>query len=327
MSRPNVIVIAGPTAIGKSGLGVQLARQLDAEIVSADSIQLYRGFDIGSATPSVTEQSGVQHHMLNVLEPEVVYSASDYAEAASDVLAEIIRRGKTPIVVGGSGLYIRALLFGLSDSPGRDEELRQELYRRGEEEGLDTLHDEVKRVDPAYAAKIHPNDRVRIVRALEVYELTGKPLSDHHDDHDSRKSPYRIAGIGLSAERKALHERIGERTRAMLDAGLIEEVRQRLDEGVSPDCQPMQSIGYQEVLQFLNGALTREELPERIARNTRRFAKRQITWFRKDAWLWWLDTRTLGDENPVLLEAVHRFLEGDDYEYGVSDERPISDTT
>jgi tRNA dimethylallyltransferase len=327
MNRPNIIVIAGPTAIGKSGLGVQLAQRLDAEIVSADSIQLYRGFDIGSATPDEAEQGGVPHHMLNVLEPEVVYSASNYAEAASEVLTDIVSRGKVPIVVGGSGLYLRALLFGLSDSPGRDEELRQELYRRGEEEGLDTLHDEVKRVDPDYAAKIHPNDRVRIVRALEVYELTGKPLSDHHDDHDSRDSPYRIAGIGLSTKRTALHERIGVRARSMLDDGLIEEVRERLDEGVSPDCQPMQSIGYQEVLQFLDGSLTREELPERIARNTRRFAKRQITWFRKDAWLWWLDARTLDDENPSLLEAVHRFLDGDDYEYGVSDERPISDTS
>lgn len=326
MTKRSIIVVAGPTAVGKSSLGVSLAQVIGGEIVSADSVQLYRGFDIGSATPSVEEQAGVRHHMLDVLDSDVIFSASDFAKAAAESMEGIFERGHVPIIVGGSGLYLRALLFGLSASPGRDDEVRDRLYEQAASEGLDTLYERLVSVDHVYAAKIHWNDRVRIVRALEVFELTNKPLTEHHEEHESDESPYRIGGIGLSVARKSLHERIGLRVDTMLEAGLIAEVDGLLKAEVREDCQPMQSIGYKEVLAFRDERLPAQDLAERISRNTRRFAKRQLVWFRKDPWLRWIDASTLDQETPALLTAVDEFLSGKPFAYGESDERVISDT-
>lgn len=326
MTKPTVMVVAGPTAVGKSSLGVNLARALGGEIVSADSVQLYRGFDIGSATPSLEEQAGVPHHMLNVLDSEVIFSASDFAEAAAECIQGIVARGNVPIVVGGSGLYLRALLFGLSASPGRDDEIRAQLYQEAANEGLETLYDRLVSVDPVYAEKIHWNDRVRIVRALEVFALTNKPLSVHHDEHQSSESPYRIGGIGLSVARKVLHERIEQRVGVMLNAGLVAEVDGLLRAGAREDCQPMQSIGYKEVLACRDEKLRVAELTERIARNTRRFAKRQLVWFRKESWLHWVDALKLDETTPALITAVEEFVNGKPLAFGVTDERAISDT-
>lgn len=326
MTKPPLIVVAGPTAAGKSSLGVALARALDGEVVSADSVQLYRGFDIGSATPTIEEQGGIPHRMLNVLEPDVVYSASAYASAARDAIADIHRRGKLPIVVGGSGLYLRALLFGLSDSPGRDPELRRRLRCEAEERGLDALYGRLRTVDPEYAAKIHANDRVRIVRALEVYERTGETLTQQHRAQDDNAPFYRIAGVGLSAARKVLHQRIERRVQQMFAAGLVDEVRTLLDAGVSPSAQPMQSIGYREVLGIVEGQWDQVEAMRLVARNTRRFAKRQLVWFRKDEWLRWLSLTRLDTDYDDLLASLERFLAGHPHQYGACDERPISGT-
>ena len=282
MSAPKLVVVAGPTATGKTRLGILLAQALDGEIVSADSMQVYRRMDIGTAKATAEERAAARHHMLDVAEPWESYSVSRYVEEAARCCDDILARGKLPILVGGTGLYIDSLLSG-RDFAGRsegDESLREELNARWDAEGGEALLAELRSFDPERAAKLLPSDRRRIVRAIEIYRLTGETISAH--DARTRALPprYEAARIHLDyRSRAALYARIDARVDAMIESGLFEEVAALLAEGVPPDSTAMQAIGYKESAAALRGEISRAEAVELIKLSSRRYAKRQLTWF------------------------------------------------
>ena len=278
-----VVVIAGPTAVGKTRLSIELAKSFGGEIVSADSMQIYRGMDIGTAKATPEERAQVSHHMLDVADPREDYSVARYVEEASAVCDDILRRGKLPIITGGTGLYIDSLLAGRDFARAQeDRELRCELSRRYDEAGGEALLSELAAFDPERAQKLHAADRRRIIRAMEIYYLTGVTATEH--DRQTRLLPprYDAARIVLNCrERADLYRRIDGRVDAMCAAGLFEEVRGLLDAGLSPDCTALQAIGYKEAALALSGQISREEAAGLIKLNSRRYAKRQLTWFRK----------------------------------------------
>lgn len=276
-----VLVIAGPTASGKTSLSIGLALQLGGEIVSADSMQIYRRMNIGTAKASPEEQALVPHHMLDVAEPDENYSVARYVEEAAACCEEILSRGKLPVITGGTGLYIDSLIsgrdFGASDS---DEKLRSELNLRYEREGGEALLRELRSFDPERAAVLHPADRKRIIRAFEVFLLSGETITDH--DRRTKKLPPRYQALTLIPgfrSRSLLYDRINARVDEMVTNGLFEEVRSLLDSGISSDCTSMQAIGYKETALCLSGALSRGDAIELIKQSSRRYAKRQLTWF------------------------------------------------
>ena len=283
-----LIVLSGPTASGKTALGVLLAETLGGEVVSADSMQIYRRMDIGTAKPTPEETRGVAHHMLDVAEPEEDYSVARYVAEASACVDEIFARGKQPILVGGTGLYIDSLLSGRTFAGGPvDPALRQELNERYDEIGAAGLLGELRKVDPERAAKLHPADQKRIVRALEVYILTGKTITQH--DAETQLVPPRYAAVRIAldfADRADLYDRIDRRVDVMLERGLVDEVRALLDSGVPRDCTAMQAIGYKEIVRALDGACTLDAAAEEIRRESRRYAKRQLTWLRRGDYHW-----------------------------------------
>jgi len=283
-----VIVLSGPTASGKTALGVLLARQLGGEVVSADSMQIYRRMDVGTAKPTAEEMCGVVHHMIDVAEPEEDYSVARYVEEAAACVEDILARGRLPILVGGTGLYIDSLLSGRTFAGGPvDPALRQELSERYDEIGAKGLLGELRKVDPERAEKLHPADKKRIVRALEVYILTGKTITQH--DAETRAVPPRYDAVRIAldyADRAALYDRIDRRVDGMLERGLVDEVRALLDSGVPRDCTAMQAIGYKEIVRALDGACSLDEAAEDIRRESRRYAKRQLTWLRRGDYHW-----------------------------------------
>ena len=275
-----VFVIAGPTASGKTALAIALAKQLGGEIVSADSMQIYRGMDIGTAKATSEEQAAVRHHMLDVADPRENYSVARYVEDASACCDELLARGAVPIVAGGTGLYIDSLLSGRSFAESGDDTLRRELDARYEEIGGEALLEELRAVDPERAGRLSPNDRRRIVRALEIYRLTGKTITEH--DAETRALPPRYDALRIVLgyrDRSALYARINSRVDEMIRAGLFEEVASLLSSGVGPECTAMQAIGYKEAVSALQGSISREEAVEEIKLGSRRYAKRQMTWF------------------------------------------------
>ncbi len=286
---PRILVICGPTASGKSELAVRLARELEGEIVNADSMQVYRGMDIGTAKPTREEMAGIPHHLLDIVPPDHPFSAADFSDTAGRAIADIIRRGKRPILAGGTGLYIRALLHGLVDSPTGTGELRRRLQEQALQEGNQAMLEQLRRVDPELAATLHPNNLVRIIRGLEVYQLTGTPLSRHQHDHGFAGERYESLTIGITVERPELYRRIEQRVERMLATGLLDEARALLQAGFSPELKAMRAIGYREACAFLAGAVDREEAERLIKRNTRRYAKRQLTWFNADPRIIWLE--------------------------------------
>jgi tRNA dimethylallyltransferase len=286
--KPRILVIAGPTASGKSDLALELAEQLGGEIVCADSLTVYRGLDIGSAKPTPEQQRRVPHHLLDIREPTQPFTAADFRNEAGPVIADIIKRGKHPLVVGGTGLYLRVLLHGLTEAPGEHPALRRQLRQRAVLEGPETLLEELRQVDPETAARCHPNNLVRIMRALEVWHSTGSPLSDFHRRHGFHDDPYDALLLCLDLAREELYRRIDRRVESMLSAGLVDEVRGLLQAGLSADAKPLQAIGYKEVLAHLRNELPLEAMTELIKRNTRHLAKRQLTWFRREADVQWV---------------------------------------
>lgn len=286
--KPRIVVIAGPTASGKSDLALELAEQLDGEIVCADSLTIYRGLDIGSAKPTPEQRRRVPHHLLDIREPTQPFTAADFRTEASQAIDDILTRGKLPLVVGGTGLYLRVLLRGLTDAPGEDPALRQQLKMRADLQGAATLLEELRQVDPETAARCHPNNLVRILRALEVWHTTGRPLSSFHEQHGFSDQPYDALLLCLDLVREELYRRIDRRVELMLNAGLVDEVRGLLQAGVPADAKPLQAIGYREVLAHLHGELPLEAMLELIKRNTRHLAKRQLTWFRREPDLQWV---------------------------------------
>lgn len=287
---PKITVITGPTASGKTALGVALAEALDGEVVSADSMQIYRRMDIGTAKPTPEEMRGVPHHMIDVAEPGENYSVARYVAEASARVDDILARGKLPIIVGGTGLYIDSLCAGRTFADGAsDSALRQELNERYDEIGGEGLLGELRKVDPDRAGKLHAADKKRIVRALEVYILTGKTITQH--DAQTRLIPprYDAARIALDFQNRAdLYTRIDRRVDAMVEAGLFDEVRALLAEGIPADCTAMQAIGYKEAVGAVRGERPEAEAADRIRQESRRYAKRQLTWLRRDPSLFWI---------------------------------------
>jgi len=278
---PELLIIAGPTASGKTALAIEIARRWGAEIVGADSQQVYRRFDIGTAKPSQEELSAVPHHLVSVVEPSETFSAARYQALADEAIEDIHRRGKRVVVVGGTGLYLRVLLHGVTEAPGAAPELRARLEAEAARDGRAALHARLAQVDPETAALVSPNDLVRIVRALEIFEQTGMPASEHRRQHGFAKERYPYRLFVLDPPREALYAAINRRVEGMWDAGLLEEARARVAEGLR-DAAPMRSVGYVQALAVLEGRMTREEAILDTAQQTRRYAKRQLTWFRKE---------------------------------------------
>lgn len=284
---PVLVVILGPTGVGKSRTAVELAQKFGAEIINSDSIQVYQGFDIGTDKPSPEDRRAVPHHLLDCVDPGIQFTAADFVRGALAAAADIIRRGRTPFVVGGTGLYIKALVDGLFPGPGRDPVLRAALEAEAAEKGLEALFRELEEVDPGYARKVRGRDRVRIIRALEVYRLTGRPLSEHFLGTASPTGGYRTVRIGLELDRPALRRRIEDRVDRMFERGLVDEVRGLLRRGVGEDAPPFKALGYRHVLAYLRGDRTLDEAKSLTKQDTRRYAKRQMTWFRKmDGVVW-----------------------------------------
>ncbi len=284
-----VVVILGPTASGKTDLAVRLAESFAGEIVGADSMQVYRGMDIGTAKPSQEQRQRIPHHLIDVVTPGENFTAADYRREADRAVADIRRRGKAVFVVGGTGLYIRALLQGLAESPGGDEDYRKELQTLALERGNAELLRQLFLVDPDTAQRLHPNDQVRIIRALEVYRQSGRPLSSFRDAHGFADTSYESLKIGLHVEREELYRRIDQRVDRIIDAGLVDEVRSLLAAGYGPGLKSMRSIGYKEICAYLAGACDLEEAVRLIKRDSRRYAKRQLTWFAREKEINWLE--------------------------------------
>lgn len=328
--KPKIIAVGGPTAIGKTRVGIELAKALDGEVISADSVQLFEGVAIGAATPSMEERQGVPHHLLSVLDPSDNISAAGFARLAEAAIADVRARHKTPIIVGGSGLYLRALLYGLIDAPPRDDALRQTLEDFANTSGDAALWQRLHDVDAESAAALHPNDRVRVIRALEVYTLTGKSIRESQNKHRFQTPKYHIAGVGLTAPRPYIHARINLRTQKMFQAGLIDEVEALLRAGVPPDAQPLSSIGYKDVVHYLQHAAhprdpdALEQLHKDVATHTRRFARRQLVWFRKEPSFQWVNAQFLEKELPKIIAACRAFWQGDAWKLRFESERDAS---
>jgi tRNA dimethylallyltransferase len=286
--RPKVIVICGPTAVGKTAAGIRLAAAVGGEIISADSMQVYRGMDIGTAKPSAAERTAVRHHLIDILDPDESFDAAQFARMGREIVRGLHRRRKVPVIVGGTGLYIKALLAGLFRSDAGVLEVRRRLRAEAGAHGLAALHARLAACDPAAARRIHPNDAVRILRALEVFEATGRPLSQLQREHRFGDTPFAALKVGLSVERKDLYQRIDRRVEAMVAAGLEAEVRTLIAKGYGPELKSMQSIGYSHMTAFIGGSVSREECLRTLKRDTRRFAKRQLTWFRADLQIAWI---------------------------------------
>ena len=304
-NKPKVIVVCGPTGIGKTSVGIQLAEKLGGEIISADSMQIYRYMDIGTAKPTADEQNRVIHHMIDIVDPADDFDAVRFAQMARDKVMQLHQKGVMPVVVGGTGLYIKALLQGLFQSNPVDPKIRERLSQEAAENGSTSLHDRLKQVDPDTAERLHPNDTYRIIRALETIETTGRSISEHHQDHGFADEPFDALKIGLRMDREKLYDRIDQRVDLMIDAGLLEEVKKLLGMGYTADLKAMQSIGYRHMAAFIEGSLPWDECIRTLKRDTRRFAKRQFTWFGADQQIQWYEPDQLNE----MIGLVEGFLE------------------
>jgi tRNA dimethylallyltransferase len=312
---PPVLAIVGPTAVGKTEIGLGLAEWAHGEIVSADSLQAYRGFDIGTAKPTSEQKARVPHHLIDILDPDEEFSAGEFARRADVVITEIQSRGRLPIVIGGSGFYLRALLDGLSAIPSVRPGVREELRQRLERQGLEELREELRNLDPLTEARLAPGDTQRVLRALEVAISTGRTLSAWHADSVVAQPSHESVRIGLTVERGLLYDRIAHRVHRMIEAGWVREVEELLHRGLSPRDPAFQAIGYRELAAHLAGEVSLEEAIEETIRATRRFAKRQLTWFRKERDIKWFSAEDL----DAAGQAIRSFLAGQ--ELGVGDDQ------
>jgi len=300
---PKIVILLGPTAVGKSELAMELATALDAEIVNADSQQIYRYLDIGTGKPSPADRERVAHHLIDIVNPDEEFNAALFRRLATQSIEQIHGRKKHVIVCGGTGLYLKALTQGLFEGPGQDAQIRQALERRIESEGQAALFHQLVRIDPSVGTAIHPNDRQRTIRALEVFQLTGKPLSQWQKEHAFQERPFDVVKIGLNRQRGELYERINRRSERMVEDGLLEEVRSVVAMGYSLTLKPLLSVGYRQIGRVL---LSQQELLgaiEEMKQETRRLAKRQLTWFRADKEIRWFDP----NEKTEIIEAAEKF--------------------
>ena len=300
--KPRLVVIVGPTASGKSGAAIDLAKAFGGEIISADSMQVYRYMDIGTAKPTMEERDGIIHYMIDIVDPDEEFNAGIYVRKSRGIIERLYKSGKNIFVVGGTGLYIKALIKGLFDTPGRNVEIRNALEMEIERFGLSALYERLASVDPDAASNIHANDRVRIIRALEVYSQTDKPISHLQKEHGFEERPYETLITGISINRKGLYQRIEKRIDGMIERGFENEVRDLFNRGYGPELKPMQSLGYKELSQYILGRLSFDDSLSLLKRNTRRYAKRQVTWFKKDESIQW---RSDKDEIFGLVKSFY----------------------
>jgi tRNA dimethylallyltransferase len=304
-AKLKVVVICGPTGIGKTAVSGEIASRLKGEIISADSMQIYRYLDIGTAKPSQNERCRIPHHMIDIIDPDQPFDAALYAKTARELILHHFAPGTIPFVVGGTGLYIKALLYGLFRGQTSDPEIRKELKRLSKHHGTQYLYDQLCTADPTAARKIHPNDAYRIIRALEVHRLTGKTISQYHRQHGFSDHPFEVLKIGLNMERILLYDRINRRVDEMIAAGLAEEVQKLLNKGYSEDLKSMQSIGYRHMVEYIKGKISHEEAVRILKRDTRRYAKRQFTWFRADPEISWYRS----DQIDNMIQQIEEFLQ------------------
>jgi tRNA dimethylallyltransferase len=305
VDRPVLVAVVGPTATGKSALGIALAQRFDGEIVACDSTAVYRMFDIGTDKVPAAELQGIPHHLVDVADPTEEYSAAHYARDAAAVIRDITSRGKLPILVGGTGLYYRSLTRGFFPGPSRDEALRARLERIASLRGPERLHALLARVDAGSAARISPRDRKRLIRALEVYYLTGRPLTSHFADTRSPLPEYRVVTFALRISPEATAERVGRRVDAQFERGLLDEIRAILDAGVPPTAHPFTGLVYRQALEHLRGVRDEAATRELIVRENRQYSRRQLIWFRKEPDLHWIHA---AGERAETLEEVARTL-------------------
>lgn len=306
MKKP-LIVIGGPTACGKTGFSIKLAKEIGGEIISADSMQVYRYMDIGTAKVTPEEADGVPHYLIDEFDPDEEYNVMLFQQKAKAYMEQIWAKGKVPILVGGTGFYINALLYDNDfTETDNDTSYREECYRLAQEQGPEVLYERLKEIDPEYAAIMHANNVKRVTRALEYHYLTGQKFSEHNAEQKEKETPYDAAVIILSMDREKLYERIELRIDIMMEQGLLEEVKGLLDKGYTPDLVSMQGIGYKEFIPYFNGECTLEEAVTQLKTNTRRFAKRQLTWFRRQIEGLWVDmSSSTGEE---AMEEVLDYL-------------------
>jgi tRNA dimethylallyltransferase len=306
-SKTPLIVLVGPTAVGKSAAAIRLAGKIRSEIISADSRMVYRGMEIGTAKPRPHERAGIVHHLMDVIDPDEPFSGARFRSLAAAVIEEMRRNGKIPVVVGGTGLYVKLLLHGLWEGPAADWPLRERLYEAERREGPGSLHRRLEKIDPDSARSIKPQDRSKLVRAIEVYEKTGRPLSDHHRDHRFSEDPYDAIRIGLRRSRADLYPRIEARVDGMMADGLVEEVRGLMEKGYSAELPSMKGLGYRQIVGLIQGEYDEAEAVRRLKRDTKRYAKRQFTWFNRDPSVRWIDlseSEGAGEMYKKLEEAV-----------------------
>ena len=310
MQQKPMIILTGPTAVGKSALSVELAKKINGAVISADSMQVYRHMDIGSAKITPEEMQGVTHYMIDELEPDEEFHVVRFVTMAKEYLKEIYADGKIPIIAGGTGFYIQALLYDIDFTEQQcDETYRGQLEDLAREHGAEYLHRMLREVDPASAEAIHANNIKRVIRALEFYHLSGKKISEHNETERQKQSPYNFAYFVLTDERTKLYERIDRRVDAMMEAGLVEEVKKLKSMGCSRDMVSMQGLGYKETLAYLDGECTLEEAVYIIKRETRHFAKRQLTWFKRERDVIWLDKQAFGYDDAAILKDMISILE------------------
>ena len=302
--KPKIVVILGPTAVGKSALALELAGQLDGEIVNADSQQVYRYMDIGTGKPSMADRKCVRHHLIDVVDPDEGFNAAMFRQLASEVIYQIDERKGNAIVCGGTGLYLKALTRGLFEGPGQDLDIRRNLEKEIEKSGLKSLYERLAEIDPTVTSTIHPNDRLRTIRALEVYQLTGKPISQWQKEHRFQEQPFEALKIGLNCERAELYDRINRRSMDMVAAGFVDEVRKLVARGYSLDLKPLSSVGYAQMAKVIRGTLRIDAALEEMKQETRRLAKRQLSWFRGDREIRWFHPKQASE----FLELVQEFF-------------------
>ncbi|TYS16198.1 tRNA (adenosine(37)-N6)-dimethylallyltransferase MiaA [Rossellomorea vietnamensis] len=306
--KEKLVVLIGPTAVGKTASSIHLAKKFNGEIISGDSMQIYKSMDIGTAKITEEEMEGIPHHLIDIREPEESFSAAEFQELVRKKISEIHSRGKLPMIVGGTGLYIQSVIYDyhFTDAPG-DEEYRRKLEKEAEDHGNQEVHQRLQMVDPKAAGSIHPNNIRRVIRALEIHHCTGKTMSEYQENQNNELL-YDVALVGLMMERELLYSRIDSRVDIMLEQGLIQEVKALFDKGLK-DVQSIQAIGYKEIYEFLEGRVTLNDAVENLKQNSRRYAKRQLTWFRNKMDVEWFDMSSTREKNKKI-EEISDFVAG-----------------
>ncbi|MBJ6363635.1 tRNA (adenosine(37)-N6)-dimethylallyltransferase MiaA [Paenibacillus sp. GCM10012307] len=307
--KPRLLVLVGPTAVGKTAFSLEIAKAWNAEIISGDSMQVYKGMDIGTAKLPLEDREGIVHHLIDIYEPDEPFSAAEFQTRCRSLIQEITARGKLPFIVGGTGLYVESVCYDFQFSEvGSDDAYRDELQQHAVEQGNEALHEQLRLVDPETAGRLHPNDVRRVIRALEVFRLTGAPMSEQLRGQ-KKTSPYNLCIIGLNMERDRLYERVEQRIDLMMEQGLVAEVEQLLESSVSDKAVAMQGLGYKEIVPYLRGECSLEQAVYLLKRDTRHFAKRQLSWFRHMQDLNWVELDKLQNFNDAL-SIIHGIIAG-----------------